>query len=74
MYLFILVGGNDSVLEWSIRYKIAVGTARGVHYLHSGCQRRIIHRDIKASNILLGHEFEPQVNISPPKFAFRCAF
>lgn len=31
-------------------------------YLHEGCQRRIIHKDIKASNILLAEDFEPQVN------------
>lgn len=49
-------------LAWKVRYKIAIGTARGLHYLHKGCQRRIIHRDIKASNVLLTANFEPQVN------------
>ncbi|RWW37292.1 hypothetical protein BHE74_00057620 [Ensete ventricosum] len=44
-----------------LRHDIAVGTAMGLHYLHKGCQRRIIHRDIKASNILLTANFEPQV-------------
>lgn len=44
-----------------MRYKIAVGIARGLHYLHKCCKRRIIHRDIKASNVLLGPDFEPQV-------------
>lgn len=48
-------------LKWSIRYKIALGTAEGLLYLHEGCQRRIIHRDIKAANILLTEDFEPQV-------------
>jgi serine/threonine protein kinase len=41
--------------------KIALGVARGLHYLHEQCQRRIIHRDIKASNILLDSDYEPQV-------------
>lgn len=48
-------------LDWKTRYKIALGTARGLHYLHKGCKRRIIHRDIKASNILLTADFEPKV-------------
>ncbi|KAJ0029900.1 hypothetical protein Pint_14105 [Pistacia integerrima] len=38
------------------------GTARGLNYLHKGCQRRIIHRDIKSSNILLTEDFEPQIS------------
>eukprot|EP01018_Ginkgo_biloba_P040115 Gb_24419 [translate_table: standard] len=54
-------GMKTPVLEWAIRYKVAVGTARGLHYLHKCCQRRIIHRDIKASNVLLDKDFEPQV-------------
>ncbi|KAJ4802007.1 Protein kinase family protein [Rhynchospora pubera] len=41
---------------------IAVGTARGLQYLHKGCQRRIIHRDIKASNVLLTDSFHPQIS------------
>ncbi|KAH9623084.1 hypothetical protein KSS87_001564 [Heliosperma pusillum] len=49
-------------MEWEVRYKIAIGTAKGLHYLHKGCQRRIIHRDIKASNILLTQDFEPQIS------------
>ncbi|KAL1335388.1 hypothetical protein HN51_064294 [Arachis hypogaea] len=49
-------------LDWKTRHKIAVGTARGLHYLHKGCKRRIIHRDIKASNILLTEDFEPQIS------------
>nr|GLL44291.1 probable receptor-like serine/threonine-protein kinase At5g57670 [Ipomoea trifida] len=49
-------------MDWETRYKIAVGAARGLHYLHKTCPRRIIHRDIKASNILLSAEFEPQIS------------
>ncbi|CAI9288604.1 unnamed protein product [Lactuca saligna] len=48
-------------LDWGIRYKVALGTAEGLLYLHEGCQRRIIHRDIKAANILLTQDFEPQI-------------
>ncbi|XP_058113735.1 probable receptor-like serine/threonine-protein kinase At5g57670 isoform X1 [Magnolia sinica] len=53
---------NSPPMDWKTRYKIAVGTARGLQYLHKGCQRRIIHRDIKASNILLTADFEPQIS------------
>jgi len=49
-------------LEWNIRFKVAVGVAKGLHYLHHDCPRRIIHRDIKASNILLNHSNEAEVN------------
>ncbi|KAL6324334.1 hypothetical protein AAG906_012580 [Vitis piasezkii] len=52
---------TKSKLEWSSRYKIASGTADGLRYLHEHCQRRIIHRDIKADNILLTEDFEPQI-------------
>ncbi|KAJ0230280.1 hypothetical protein HA466_0309400 [Hirschfeldia incana] len=49
-------------LNWSVRYKVAMGTAEGLYYLHEGCQRRIIHKDIKASNILLTENFEAQIS------------
>ncbi|XP_039141460.1 probable receptor-like serine/threonine-protein kinase At5g57670 isoform X3 [Dioscorea cayenensis subsp. rotundata] len=55
-------GRNPNNLEWHLRYKIALGVARGLHYLHKCCRRRIIHRDIKASNVLLGPDFEPQIS------------
>ncbi|XP_057540163.1 receptor-like cytosolic serine/threonine-protein kinase RBK1 isoform X1 [Amaranthus tricolor] len=49
-------------MEWEVRHKIAIGTAKGLHYLHKVCPRRIIHRDIKATNILLTQDFEPQIS------------
>ncbi|PIN07668.1 Glutamate-gated kainate-type ion channel receptor subunit GluR5 [Handroanthus impetiginosus] len=48
-------------LEWNVRYKIALGTARGLSYLHFDCDPPIIHRDIKPMDILLDSEMEPHI-------------
>lgn len=56
-----LLRGSKEKLSWAVRYKIILGTAAGLRYLHENCQRRIIHRDIKADNILLTDDFEPQI-------------
>lgn len=58
----ILHGTRLKMFDWPLRYKVVVGTAQGLLYLHEKCRRRIIHRDIKASNILLGADFEPQIS------------
>ncbi|PKU69584.1 probable receptor-like serine/threonine-protein kinase At5g57670 [Dendrobium catenatum] len=57
-----LHGENSELMGWKLRRKIAVGTARGLHYLQKDCQRRIIHRDIKTSNVLLSANFEPLIS------------
>ncbi|GJN37708.1 hypothetical protein PR202_gb26689 [Eleusine coracana subsp. coracana] len=56
-----LHGRGVPVLDWAARVKIAAGSARGLAYLHEDCHPRIIHRDIKSSNILLDNNFEAQV-------------
>uniref|UniRef100_A0A803KPK6 Cysteine-rich receptor-like protein kinase 42 n=2 Tax=Chenopodium quinoa TaxID=63459 RepID=A0A803KPK6_CHEQI len=48
-------------LDWKQRVQIIVGTAEGLAYLHGGTQTRIIHRDIKCSNILLDEDFIPKI-------------
>lgn len=50
------------VMDWATRVKVAAGAARGIAYLHEDCHPRIIHRDIKSSNILLDKNFEAQVS------------
>ncbi|XP_075094811.1 BRASSINOSTEROID INSENSITIVE 1-associated receptor kinase 1 [Nicotiana tabacum] len=52
---------SDPPLEWSIRKRIALGSARGLAYLHDHCDPKIIHRDVKAANILLDEEYEAVV-------------
>uniref|UniRef100_A0A2P2JSF5 Receptor-like serine/threonine-protein kinase ALE2 isoform X1 n=1 Tax=Rhizophora mucronata TaxID=61149 RepID=A0A2P2JSF5_RHIMU len=49
-------------LDWDARMKIALGAARGLAYLHEDSSPCVIHRDFKASNILLDHDFIPKVS------------
>ncbi|KAJ3695144.1 hypothetical protein LUZ60_000521 [Juncus effusus] len=51
----------EQSLNWQQRRKIALGSAKGLAYLHEDCDPKIIHRDIKTSNILLDVNFEPKV-------------
>ncbi|KAL8486885.1 hypothetical protein ACS0TY_023541 [Phlomoides rotata] len=48
-------------LSWERKYEIAVGVARGIEYLHIGCNIQILHFDIKPHNILLDHNFTPKI-------------
>ncbi|XP_020586612.1 LRR receptor kinase BAK1-like [Phalaenopsis equestris] len=52
---------NQPPLEWTTRRRIALGSARGLSYLHDHCDPKIIHRDVKAANILLDEEYEAVV-------------
>jgi len=50
-----------SAFGWQERYKVAVGVAEALDYLHNGSAKAVIHRDVKSSNILLSDDFEPKV-------------
>uniref|UniRef100_A0A5B6YZJ2 non-specific serine/threonine protein kinase n=1 Tax=Davidia involucrata TaxID=16924 RepID=A0A5B6YZJ2_DAVIN len=58
---FHLHGKDRPTMDWPTRLKIALGSAKGFAYLHEDCHPRIIHRDIKAANILIDYQFEAKV-------------
>ncbi|XP_051142492.1 LRR receptor-like serine/threonine-protein kinase ERL1 isoform X2 [Andrographis paniculata] len=58
----LLHGPSKVKLDWEARLKIAVGAAQGLAYLHHDCSPRIIHRDVKSSNILLDENFEAHLS------------
>jgi serine/threonine protein kinase len=51
-----------STLTWEKLFEIAIGIARGLEYLHRGCNTRIVHFDIKPHNILLDQDFCPKIS------------
>jgi len=60
---FVLIEQTKSALtlKWLTRFKICMGIARGLTYLHEEVTPRIIHRDIKLKNILLDKEWNPKI-------------
>ncbi|RCV10253.1 hypothetical protein SETIT_2G097500v2 [Setaria italica] len=57
-----LFGDSSMKLDWSTRFEIILGIARGLTYLHEESSIRIVHRDIKASNVLLDTNLSPKVS------------
>ncbi|KAK6917412.1 Bulb-type lectin domain [Dillenia turbinata] len=60
--VFIFDNKNGAPLDWDTRFDIIVGIARGLLYLHRDSRLRIVHRDLKASNILLDNEMNPKIS------------
>ncbi|TKY51215.1 LRR receptor serine/threonine-protein kinase ERL1 [Spatholobus suberectus] len=58
----LLHGPLKVKLDWETRLRIAVGAAEGLAYLHHDCNPRVVHRDIKSSNILLDENFEAHLS------------
>ncbi|CAB4295860.1 unnamed protein product [Prunus armeniaca] len=54
--------GQKPILDWGIRYRIALGVARAIAYLHEECLEWVLHCDIKPENILLGDDFCPKIS------------
>ncbi|KAJ6861853.1 hypothetical protein NC651_037800 [Populus alba x Populus x berolinensis] len=70
---------GSSGLSWSVRYKVALGIAQAIAYLHNGTERCVVHRDIKPSNILLYSKKVPKLCVfglatwtSAPSVPFLC--
>ncbi|KAL9345960.1 hypothetical protein Peur_060813 [Populus x canadensis] len=59
---FIFDQKQSKLLDWSMRYNIINGVARGLLYLHQDSRLRIIHRDLKASNILVDYDMNPKIS------------
>ncbi|XP_066312374.1 LEAF RUST 10 DISEASE-RESISTANCEUS RECEPTOR-LIKE PROTEIN KINASE-like 2.1 isoform X3 [Miscanthus floridulus] len=61
-YAFNSNMNSGNLLSWEKLFDIAIGTARGLEYLHRGCNTRIVHFDIKPHNILLDQDFCPKIS------------
>lgn len=63
-YLFLHIGREEQRLniDWPTRQKICIGIARGLAYLHEESRLKIVHRDIKATNVLLDKDLNAKIS------------
>ncbi|KAL2467654.1 G-type lectin S-receptor-like serine/threonine-protein kinase [Forsythia ovata] len=61
-FLFVSEEQSGKLLSWEYRYSIALGTAKGITYLHEECRDCIVHCDIKPENILLDENYNAKVS------------
>ncbi|CAA0819976.1 Probable LRR receptor-like serine/threonine-protein kinase [Striga hermonthica] len=55
-------GHEGPLVTWGFRYRVALGTARALAYLHYGCSPPIVHRDLKASSVYFDSQLEPRLS------------
>ncbi|KAL2928128.1 hypothetical protein RDABS01_033556 [Bienertia sinuspersici] len=58
----VLFGDSNLELNWAQRFEVCLGVARGLTYLHQESRLRIVHRDVKSSNILLDSDLNPKIS------------
>ncbi|CAN1219631.1 Probable LRR receptor-like serine/threonine-protein kinase At1g56140 [Linum perenne] len=58
----LVYGNSNQFMDWNTRFQIILGIARGLQYLHEDSPLRIVHRDIKASNVLLDDKYQPRIS------------